>query len=125
MTARVRAADDLFVMIDTSFSAEITDHVDDPVAASAGAVSVLYCLRISLHRGDSPSADSGDGAGAGLGALWGYQRAEAMLRAAGFTDVDRYRAPRPQNAVCVASGWSSNLVKPKLTCTMRQAILDA
>lgn len=94
----------LFVMIDTSFSAEITDHVDDPVAASAGAVSVLYCLPVSLQPDDSPLADSGDGAGAGLGALWGYQRAEAMLRAAGFTDVDRYRAPRPQNAVYVASG---------------------
>lgn len=89
------AEDGILVMVDTAFSSEIRDHVDDPVAAAAAATSVLYCLPISLHHEH--------GAGAGLGALWGHQTAEAMLREAGFTDVERHPAPRPQNVVYAAS----------------------
>jgi SAM-dependent methyltransferase len=91
---RTSLDDGLFIMIDTSFSADIIDHVDDAVAAVAASTSVLYCLPVSLDHA---------GHGAGLGALWGHQRAEVMLRDAGFDCVDRYPAPRPQNTIYAAS----------------------
>lgn len=43
----------------------------------AYAVSCLHCMTVSLARG-----------GAGLGAMWGHQRARRMLADAGFVGVD-------------------------------------
>jgi hypothetical protein len=41
------------------------------------ATSCLHCMPVSLAAG-----------GAGLGAMWGRQTAERMLRAAGFAQVE-------------------------------------
>jgi SAM-dependent methyltransferase len=88
---RALAPGGVFVMIDISFSADLAEIAGDPGAATAFGVSVLHCLPISLHDG-----------GAGLGAMWGRQRAVEMLREAGFGPVEVFPSPRPQNAIYLA-----------------------
>jgi 2-polyprenyl-3-methyl-5-hydroxy-6-metoxy-1,4-benzoquinol methylase len=88
---RALAPGGIFVMIDVSFSADLAELAGDAGAATAFGVSVLHCLPISLHDG-----------GAGLGAMWGRQRAVEMLRAAGFDRVEVFPSPRRQNAIYLA-----------------------
>jgi SAM-dependent methyltransferase len=88
---RALAPGGVFVMIDISFSADLAEVAGDAGAATAFGVSVLHCLPISLHDG-----------GAGLGAMWGRQRAVEMLEEAGFGPVEVFSSPRPQNAIYVA-----------------------
>jgi 2-polyprenyl-3-methyl-5-hydroxy-6-metoxy-1,4-benzoquinol methylase len=85
---RALAPDGVFVMVDISFSADLTRLAGNAGAAAAFGVSVLHCLPISLHDG-----------GAGLGAMWGRERAVEMLREAGFGPVEVFPSPRPQNAI--------------------------
>jgi 2-polyprenyl-3-methyl-5-hydroxy-6-metoxy-1,4-benzoquinol methylase len=85
---RALAPGGVFVMIDISFSTDLAELAGDAGAATAFGVSVLHCLPISLHDG-----------GAGLGAMWGRERAVEMLRAAGFGPVEVFASPRPQNAI--------------------------
>ncbi|GAA1878990.1 methyltransferase domain-containing protein [Pseudonocardia ailaonensis] len=89
---RVLVRGGVLVMVDAGFPGDLDALAGDPVAAAAYGVSLLHCLPISL-----------DGRGAGLGAMWGRERAVATLREAGFAQVDVLPAPRPQNAVYVAS----------------------
>lgn len=88
---RALAPGGVFVMIDISFSADLAELAGDAGAATAFAVSVLHCLPISLHDG-----------GAGLGAMWGRERAVEMLAAAGFGPVEVFPSPRRQNAIYLA-----------------------
>lgn len=88
---RALAPGGVFVMIDISFSADLAVLAGDAGAATAFAVSVLHCLPISLHDG-----------GAGLGAMWGRERAVEMLAAAGFGPVEVFPSPRRQNAIYLA-----------------------
>jgi 2-polyprenyl-3-methyl-5-hydroxy-6-metoxy-1,4-benzoquinol methylase len=87
---RALAPGGVLVMVDSAFSGRLAELAGDPLAATAFGISVLHCLPISLHDG-----------GAGLGAVWGRERAVRMLRAAGFADVRVLPGPRPQNAVFV------------------------
>ncbi|HTT52551.1 MAG TPA: class I SAM-dependent methyltransferase [Streptosporangiaceae bacterium] len=90
---RVRAAlapGGMFLMVDTKFSSDLAGNVGNPLAALCYAISLLYCVPVSL-----------DGRGAGLGAMWGTERASQMLAEAGFGQVELLDSPRPQNCIYV------------------------
>jgi SAM-dependent methyltransferase len=79
-----------FVMVDFAFSSKLERNVGNPFAPLYYAVSVMHCMPVSLAED-----------GAGLGAVWGEDMAREMLAAAGFTSVDVFDSPRPQNCIYV------------------------
>ena len=78
----------VFVMVDAKFSSDLAGNIGHPLAALCYAISVLYCTPVSLADG-----------GAGLGAMWGTERARQMLAEAGFGQVEVLDSPRPQNCI--------------------------
>lgn len=75
------------LMQDIGGSAELQNNMDFPFATFLYAVSLVHCTPVSIGQG-----------GAGLGTMWGWETAEAMLRAAGFTSVERHVLPHdPMN----------------------------
>ena len=68
----------LHLMQDVGGSADLDNNRDFPLAAFLYTVSCVHCMPVSLGQG-----------GAGLGTMWGWETAEAMLRDAGFTSVER------------------------------------
>jgi hypothetical protein len=62
--------------------ARLEDNLDFPMASLLYAVSCLHCTPVSLGQG-----------GAGLGTMWGWETAEAMLKDAGFASVERHILP--------------------------------
>lgn len=66
----------IFLMVDIKASSRLEDNVGVPLAPYLYTVSTMHCMTVSLASG-----------GAGLGTVWGRQRAESMLADAGFTDV--------------------------------------
>jgi SAM-dependent methyltransferase len=65
-----------FLMVDVNASSRLEDNIGRGMAPSLYARSVLHCLPVSLAHG-----------GAGLGAMWGHERAREMLAHAGFGEV--------------------------------------
>jgi len=91
MLRRVREAlapGGVFVMVDANFSSQLEENVGNPFAPLCYAISLMYCVTVSL-------ADRG----AALGAMWGIERARALLAQAGFGQVDVIASPRPQNCI--------------------------
>ncbi len=70
----------VFMMQDIDVSSEPVDNINHPLGATVYTVSCLHCMTVSLAQD-----------GLGLGAAWGVQRAEQMLREAGFEDVQIHR----------------------------------
>ena len=70
----------VFLMQDIDVSSEPTENIEHPMGALIYGVSCMHCMTVSLAQG-----------GLGLGAAWGVQKAEAMLREAGFEDVQIHR----------------------------------
>lgn len=65
-----------FSMIDIAADSELAENVSHPMGAFLYAVSLMHCLPVGLVDG-----------GAGLGMMWGRQRARNMLAQAGFGRV--------------------------------------
>jgi SAM-dependent methyltransferase len=83
--AAIRAAlrpGGVFFMQDIDASSEPVENIDHPLGALLYAVSCMHCMTVSLAQG-----------GMGLGAVWGVQTAERMLREAGFQDIRVHRFP--------------------------------
>jgi SAM-dependent methyltransferase len=80
----------LFVMVDTKFATRLEDNLANPYAPLSYGISLLFCVPTSIATG-----------GSGLGAMWGQERARAMLADAGFADVEVFDTPRPQNCMFV------------------------
>lgn len=72
----------VFFMQDIDASSEPVENIDHPLGALLYTVSCMHCMTVSLAQG-----------GLGLGAAWGVQRAEQMLREAGFEAVRLHRFP--------------------------------
>jgi 2-polyprenyl-3-methyl-5-hydroxy-6-metoxy-1,4-benzoquinol methylase len=70
----------VFLMQDIDGSSEPADNIERPVGAMLYGVSLMHCMTVSLAQG-----------GMGLGAMWGVQLAERMLREAGFDDIRIHR----------------------------------
>lgn len=62
-----------YLMQDIAGSSHVHNNLDHPIGAFIYTVSCLHCMTVSLAAG-----------GAGLGAMWGEEKALAMLAAAGF-----------------------------------------
>jgi 2-polyprenyl-3-methyl-5-hydroxy-6-metoxy-1,4-benzoquinol methylase len=77
----------IHLMQDIGGSVHVEKNVDLPLASLLYAVSLVHCMPVSLGQG-----------GKGLGTMWGWETAQGMLEAAGFTDVRRYVLPHdPMN----------------------------
>jgi 2-polyprenyl-3-methyl-5-hydroxy-6-metoxy-1,4-benzoquinol methylase len=86
------APDGIFLMQDIRASSALERNVEHPLAPFLYAISVMHCMTVSLAQG-----------GAGLGTMWGEERARAMLAEAGFGEVSVHTLPHDiQNCFYVA-----------------------
>ncbi|HEX7049935.1 MAG TPA: class I SAM-dependent methyltransferase [Longimicrobiales bacterium] len=74
--ARTLRPDGVYLMQDIRASSDLRGNLDHPLGALLYTISCMHCMTVSLAQG-----------GEGLGTMWGRERAQAMLREAGFTDV--------------------------------------
>lgn len=82
----------VYLMQDIGGSARLENNFDFPMAAFLYAVSCVHCTPVSIGQG-----------GEGLGTMWGWETAQAMLTAAGFASVSRHvLAHDPMNVWFVA-----------------------
>ena len=91
--SRALRTDGTFLMVDVRASSDLQDNVAHPLGPFLYGMSTMHCMTVSLALG-----------GAGLGTVWGEQKALAMLREAGFPSVDIHRLgpDDPLNNYCVA-----------------------
>ncbi len=66
-----------FLMVDVKGSSHVHENMDHPLATYFYTVSTMHCMTVSLALN-----------GAGLGTMWGRQKAVAMLNEAGFQNVE-------------------------------------
>jgi SAM-dependent methyltransferase len=66
----------VFLMVDIRASSNVHENMDLPLATFLYATSTMHCMTVSLALD-----------GAGLGTMWGEQKARQMLADAGFTGV--------------------------------------
>jgi 2-polyprenyl-3-methyl-5-hydroxy-6-metoxy-1,4-benzoquinol methylase len=66
-----------FLMADIAASSNVEENVEHILGPTLYAISTMHCMSVSLEQG-----------GAGLGTVWGEQRAKRMLDEAGFTDIE-------------------------------------
>lgn len=82
----------IYLVQDIGGSARLEANFDFPMAALLYSISCAHCTPISLGQG-----------GEGLGTMWGWETAEAMLHDAGFAAVSRHVLPHdPMNVWFVA-----------------------
>jgi len=79
-----------FLMIDFKFASSVEGNIGNAFAPLYYGISLMHCMTVSLAYG-----------GAGLGAVWGIEKAKAMLAEAGFRHVEVLDSPRPQNCIYV------------------------
>ncbi len=65
-----------FLMQDIQGRTAHHDNIGNPLAPLLYTISTMHCMTVSLAQG-----------GMGLGAMWGREKAEEMLREAGFQDI--------------------------------------
>ena len=75
-------SDGTYLMVDIDASSDLADNLFRPLAPFLYGVSTMHCLSVSLGLN-----------GAGLGAMWGEQKARQMLADAGFSRVEVQRVP--------------------------------
>jgi SAM-dependent methyltransferase len=82
-----------FLMMDIDASSHLQENTDLPWAPFLYTVSTMHCMTVSLCLG-----------GAGLGTVWGRQRALGMLDDAGFSATSVHElADDPLNVCYVAT----------------------
>lgn len=69
-------------MQDIAGSSHVHKNLDHPMGPFLYTVSTMHCMTVSLAQD-----------GAGLGAMWGEEKAREMLREAGFDNVEVKRLP--------------------------------
>jgi len=80
--------DGTFLMQDIAASTHVNKNIDHPVGPLLYTISVMHCMTVSLAAN-----------GAGLGTMWGEEKAREMLKAAGFTKIEVKKLPHDfQNA---------------------------
>jgi 2-polyprenyl-3-methyl-5-hydroxy-6-metoxy-1,4-benzoquinol methylase len=68
----------IYLMQDIGGSAQLENNLDFPMASLLYAISLTHCTPISIGQG-----------GDGLGTMWGWETAQALLEQAGFAWVER------------------------------------
>ncbi len=77
----------VYLMQDIGGSARLEANLDFPMAPLLYAISTTHCTPVSIGQG-----------GPGLGTMWGWETAQAMLEAAGFSAIERHVLPHdPMN----------------------------
>jgi len=76
------APDGVFLCVDVAGSSNVDENLEHPMAPMLYSVSTFHCMTVSLALD-----------GAGLGTMWGEQKATEMFREAGFTSVETTRVP--------------------------------
>jgi SAM-dependent methyltransferase len=66
----------VFFMMDENGSSRLEENLEGPIAPMLYAFSTLHCMTVSLAYG-----------GEGLGACWGRQKMEELLKEAGLEDI--------------------------------------
>lgn len=85
------ADDGVYLAQDIDASSHHHGDLDHPIGPLLYTLSCLHCMTVSLARG-----------GAGLGAMWGRERAQRLFRDAGFSDIEVHTLDHdPQNAYYV------------------------
>jgi len=74
--------DGVYLMQDIAGSSHVHNNMDHLVGPLMYTISTMHCMTVSLAQG-----------GAGLGAMWGEEKAGEMLREAGFTNVEVEQLP--------------------------------
>ena len=75
-------ADGLFSMVDIAAQSNLADNLGHPMGPFLYTVSLMHCMPVGLVNG-----------GAGLGMMWGREKAEEMLKEAGFQKVQVLEIP--------------------------------
>jgi len=75
--ARALRRDGTFLMIDIAGSSDPARNREHPLGTTLYGCSIFHCMTVSLAQG-----------GPGLGAMWGEEKARAMLADAGFGAID-------------------------------------
>jgi 2-polyprenyl-3-methyl-5-hydroxy-6-metoxy-1,4-benzoquinol methylase len=75
--ANALRADGTFLMVDIAASSKLEENLDHMLGPWIYTISCMHCMTVSLALD-----------GAGLGAMWGEQKALQMLADAGFTHVE-------------------------------------
>jgi SAM-dependent methyltransferase len=68
--------DGIYLMVDVRASSKLHENLEHPLAPFLYSISTMHCMTVSLAQ-----------KGAGLGTMWGEQKALEMLSEAGFSDV--------------------------------------
>ena len=71
-----------FLMQDIAASSHVHKNIDHPVGPLLYTLSCMHCMTVSLASN-----------GAGLGAMWGEEKAREMLQEAGFAGIEAKRLP--------------------------------
>jgi SAM-dependent methyltransferase len=83
----------VFLCVDIAGSSHVHENYEHPLGPMLYSVSTFHCMTVSLALD-----------GAGLGTMWGEQKANEMMRAAGFTSIDTKRIDEdPVNVYYVAT----------------------
>ena len=89
---RSLADDGVYLMQDIDGHSHHHLDLDLPLGTFMYAVSCMHCMTVSLAQG-----------GDGLGAMWGIEKAEELLREAGFATFEQHRLEHdPVNVFIVA-----------------------
>jgi SAM-dependent methyltransferase len=65
----------IFLMQDIAASSKLEENLESPLGPTLYTISTMHCMTVSLAYN-----------GEGLGAVWGRQKAEQMLKEAGFSE---------------------------------------
>ena len=80
--ARALRNEGTYLMVDIDASSELADNLSHPLGPFLYGVSTMHCMSVSLGLN-----------GAGLGTMWGEQKARQMLAQAAFSRVEVHRIP--------------------------------
>lgn len=75
-------SDGTFLMVDLAASSNLHENLNHPLGPWLYTTSCLHCMTVSLAQN-----------GAGLGTMWGEQKALQMLDGAGFKNVKVQQIP--------------------------------
>ncbi len=90
--AKALKPDGTFLMQDIAASSHMHENLDHPAGPFLYTISCMHCMTVSLAQN-----------GAGLGAMWGEEKAREMLQAAGFSKIDVKKLPHDfQNSYFIA-----------------------
>jgi 2-polyprenyl-3-methyl-5-hydroxy-6-metoxy-1,4-benzoquinol methylase len=80
--ARALNPDGVFLMQDISGSSYVENNMDLPLGPFGYTISCMHCMTVSLAQD-----------GEGLGAMWGEEKAQEMLKRAGFNSIEVNHLP--------------------------------